>query len=61
MENIHGEHRWELPDNYPVFTVVMVIYHCVERIGELMLPPIFCITYNIIKKYYPDEPVNIDV
>ena len=25
-------HRWELPGNYPVFTVVMVIYHYVERI-----------------------------
>ena len=23
-------HRWELPGNYPVFTVVMVIYHYVE-------------------------------
>ena len=25
-------HRWELPGNYPVFTVVMLIYHYVERI-----------------------------
>ena len=25
-------HRWELPGNYPVFTVVMVIYHYVEII-----------------------------
>ena len=27
------KHRWELPGNYPVFTVVMVIYHYVERTG----------------------------
>ena len=26
-------HRWELPDNYPVFTVVMVIYHYVKESG----------------------------
>ena len=25
-------HRWELHGNYPIFTLVMVIYHCVERI-----------------------------
>ena len=37
--------RWELPGNYPVFTMLMVIYHYVERIGELLLPPIFL--YNI--------------
>ena len=24
--------RWELTGNYPVFTMVMVIYHYVERI-----------------------------
>ena len=28
-------HRWELPGNYPVSAVVMVIYHCVDIIGEL--------------------------
>ena len=26
-------HIWELLGNYPVFTMVMVIYHYVERIG----------------------------
>ena len=35
------EHRWELPCNYPVFTVVMVIYHYVERIWRILVTPIF--------------------
>ena len=26
------KHKWELPGNYPIFTVVMVIFHYVERI-----------------------------
>ena len=39
------EHRWELPGNYPVFTVVMVIYHYVERIWRILVTPIFI--YNI--------------
>ena len=38
-------HRWELPGNYPVFTVVMVIYHYVERIWRILVTPIFI--YNI--------------
>ena len=38
-------HRWELPGNYPVFTVLMVIYRYVEKIGEFLLPQIFL--YNI--------------
>ena len=38
-------HRWELPDNYPVFTVVMVIYHYVERIWRILVTPI--LIYNI--------------
>ena len=38
-------HRWELPDNYPVFTVVMVIYHYVERIWIILLTLI--LIYNI--------------
>ena len=38
----------------------MVIYHYVEKFGELSLPPIF---YNIQdhEKYYPGEPVNIHI
>ena len=32
-------HRWELPGNYPLFTVVMVIYHYVERIRRILVTP----------------------
>ena len=35
------DHRWGLPGNYPVFTVVMVIYHYVERIWRILVTPIF--------------------
>ena len=38
-------HRWELPGNYPVFTVVMVIYHYVERFWRILVTPVF--KYNI--------------
>ena len=34
-------HRCELPGNYPVFTVVMVIYTFVRRISIITLPPNF--------------------
>ena len=37
--------RWELPGNYPVFTVVMVIYHYIERIWRILVTPVF--KYNI--------------
>ena len=40
-------HRWELPDNYPVFTVVMAIYHYVERIWRILVTPVF-----LYKIYY---------
>ena len=32
-------HRLELPGNYPVFAVVMVIYHYVERIWKIIVTP----------------------
>ena len=54
-------HRWELPGNYPVFTVVMVIYHYFERIWRILVTPDFCITYTTMKRYYPGEPVNIHI
>ena len=38
-------HRWELLGNYSVFTVVMVIYHYVERILRILLTPNF--SHNI--------------
>ena len=37
--------RWKLPGNYPVFAVVVVIYHYVERIWRILLTPNFL--YNI--------------
>ena len=50
-------HRWELPGNYPVFTVVMVL----RESGEFSLPPFVSITYTIMNKYYPGEPVHIHI
>ena len=44
-DNSTAEHRWELPGNYPVFTVVMVIYHYVERIWRILVTTI--LLYNI--------------
>ena len=55
------KHRWELPGNYPVFTMVMVIYHYVERIWKILVIPVFCITYMTINRYYSGEPVNIHI
>ena len=57
----YGQHRWELPGNYPVFTVVMEMYHYVKRIRRILVIPDF--SYNIYahEKYYPGEPVNIHI
>ena len=52
-------YRWELPGNYPVFTIVMVIYHYIERIWTILVTLNFCIAYMIMNKYYPVEPVHI--
>ena len=54
-------HRWELPDNYPVFAVVMVIYHYVQRIWRVLVTPLLFITYMTMNKYYPGEPINIHI
>ena len=51
-------HRLELLGNYPVFTMVMVIYHYFERIWRILVAPIFYIIFMIINRYYPGEPVN---
>ena len=40
-----GIHRWELLGNYPVFNVVMVIYHYFWRIWRILVTPNFL--YNI--------------
>ena len=52
-------HIWELPGNYPVFIMVMVIYHYAERIWRILVTPDFFITYTIMRKKYSGEPVNI--
>ena len=40
--SVHNmEHRRELSGNCPVFTVGILIYYYVDRIGEFLLPPIF--------------------
>ena len=57
---VRGKHMWELPDNYPVFTVVMVIYHYVERIWRITVTSNFFNIYNH-EKHYPGESVNIHI
>ena len=42
-------HRWELPGNYPFFTIIMVIYRDVERIWIILVTPFF-ITYTMMNK-----------
>ena len=59
LEGTQSEHRCKLPGNYPVLTVVMVIYHYDERIWRIIVIPIFNITYIFINIYYPGEPLNI--
>ena len=54
-------HRYELSGNCPVFTLVILIYHNVERIWRILVTPNFFIKYTIIKKEYPVEPVNIHI
>ena len=56
-----GRHRWELPGNYPVLTVVMLIYHYVDRIWRTLVTPNFNITYIIINIEYLGEPFNIHI
>ena len=57
----YDQHRWELPGTYPIFTVVMVICHYVERIWRVLVTPAFL--YNIYnhETYYSDEPVNTHI
>ena len=43
------ENRWELPGNFPVLIMVMVIYHYVEIILRILITLDFCITYTIMK------------
>ena len=39
------QHRWELPGNHPVLTMVMVIYYYIERIWRIIVT--FNFLYNI--------------
>ena len=54
-------HRWELPGSYPVFDVVMVIYHWFERIWRIIVTP--DVSHNIYdhEEYYPSEIVHIHI
>ena len=54
-------HKWELTGYYPVFTVVMAIYHYVEIIWRILVTLNF--SHNIYnhEKYYPGEQVNIHI
>ena len=54
-------HRFKLPGSYPVFTVLMVIYHYVEKILENSRYPQFLYNIYYNGKYYPGEPVNIHI
>ena len=42
------QHRWELPVNYPVFTMIMVIYHYIEGIWIILVTSNFL--YNIYNR-----------
>ena len=41
INTAHENHRWELPGNYPVLSMVVVIYHYVERIWRILVTPNF--------------------
>ena len=41
IEPSYASHRWELPGNYPVFTLLMVFYHYLERIWRILVTPVF--------------------
>ena len=46
VDNVGEEYRWELPGKWPVFYIVIVIYHYVDIIGEFLFPPIFNNIYD---------------
>ena len=53
-------HTWESTGNCPVFIVVMVIYHYVERIWIILVTPNS--SYNIYNnENFPGEQVNIHI
>ena len=70
----HGSHRWGLSGDYPIFTLLMVICHYIDRIGDFLLLPLFWYNiydreiillrwtssyiYTIINKYYSGEQLG---
>ena len=56
---IYPHHRWELLGCYHVFTMVMVIYHYVEKIWIILITPNFFNLYY--HKKIPGETVNIHI
>ena len=59
MHLVPGWNICELPVNFSVFTMIILIYHYVERIWRILVTLNFCITYMIMKKYYLGESVKI--
>ena len=59
--NTIGKHGWELQGNYPVFNVLVEIYHYVEIIWRILIIPNFCVTYTMVDRYYPGKPGNIHI
>ena len=55
---LHGGH---LMVTYPIFAVVMVIYHYIERIWRILITPNFFYDIYDREKYYPGEPVNVHI
>ena len=53
-----------ITDNYPVLSMLMVIHHYVDIIGEFLLPPIFVwhiISWKILSRwnsYYNNTVIN---
>ena len=45
LDDTSPDHRCELPGNYPVFTMVMIIYYHVARIWRILVTP--NLLYNI--------------
>ena len=56
-----SRHRWELLGNYPVFTVVMVIYRYIEIISIILVTSNFLYKMYDHEKNYPDKPVDIHI
>ena len=52
-------HQWELSGNYPIFTMVMVIYNYFEIIWRILVTPNFLYNIHNHEKYYPCKSVHI--